>query len=476
MANILWIVNKYIDGKKDEKFFPVFLKSIQEKLNEKGHQLTFVFFSKMFNESVLTQNNFFYDEIRSSNLTSLDIQIEAERIEKEYGFTFKQAYFPDIIQTSRNVRKISVSEEKLNNLDHLIGRFLFLEDLVLSQGINVIFSDGSPEAEMEFGRAIGYKHKKMVLKSSEGSAFGRSVFLQQFEFGKERLVEALHNLDFKYIDAENFCEDFIKNKRAPYAFAQKYSEKYSLKTKFLNKLKSKDFLSFISWFFRYPFYQLFNFYLWMEGAFIKPIILDKYDPKLPNIFLGFHLNLESTMVLRSMPYVNQTVLVEMISRVLPYGYVLYIREHPHWPKTFSAAYLLKAKQFPNVRLISSKISIHEIIQNSSGILTYNATTGIESLIYGRPVLSFAPNIYYKHHVAVDFCANLFELGAKLSELINKKVAKENTYSYIHKLMQVSNELGEIGSYSILSDTDAINKAEIFTRHFIAAIDWCKNTK
>lgn len=470
MASILWIVNKYIVGKKDEKFYPIFLKNIQEELNKKGHQLSFVFFSQSFNESVLSGNNYFYELEKYSDRSFSDLQFEASRIEREYSFTFKQAYFPDIIQTSKNVRKIDVPEKKLNDLNHLIGRFIFLENLVLSKNFDAIFSDVCPEAEMEFGRAIGHKHQKLVLKSSEGSAFGRTIFLQQFEFGKERLVEAIYNINFKYDDAVKFCEDYIKNKRAPYTFAQKYSEKYSIKSRLLNRLKKRDFFYPISYLKR----QLFNFYLWGEQTFIKPIIRDKYNPNVPNIFLGFHLNLESTMVLRSMPYVNQTVLIEMISRVLPFGHILYIREHPHWPKTFPARYLFKAKQFPNVRLISDKISIHKIIQNANGILTYNATTGIESLIYGKPVLSFAPNIYYTHHPAVDFCSNLFELGVKLTELINKDVAKEDTYKFIQKIMQVSNELEEIGSYCILSEKDAEYKAIKFSTHLVSAINWCEN--
>ena len=157
---------------------------------------------------------------------------------------------------------------------------------------------------------------------------------------------------------------------------------------------------------------------------------------------------------------------------IPHGHFLYIRGHPHWPKTFPASYLYKAKNFPNVRLISDKISIHTIIQNAKGILTYNATTGIESLIYGKPVLSFSPNIYYKYHPAADFCSNLFDLGAKLSVLINKEVSKEDTYKYIQKLMQISNNI-ELNSYYFLSNADAKDKAERFTNHFLSAIDWCK---
>ena len=118
------------------------------------------------------------------------------------------------------------------------------------------------------------------------------------------------------------------------------------------------------------------------------------------------------MGLRSMPYVNQTALIEMLSRVLPYGYTLYVREHPHWPKTYPYSYLKKCKAYPNVRLLSPNISIHDVLRGSRGVIVYNSNTAIEALMHGKPVLSFASNLYYKLHPAVIHCTNLYGLGSR----------------------------------------------------------------
>ncbi|MDA3778909.1 MAG: hypothetical protein PF487_01550 [Bacteroidales bacterium] len=331
---------------------------------------------------------------------------------------------------------------------------------------------------MEFGRAIGLKRNKLVLKTYEGSALGKSVFLQHFKFGKDRLAEAINNPDFHYNDARTFVEDFILNKRLPDSWPKRNNFNVNLFERIKKRIQTEgSFVLFIVFLMIYPFKyskrRIFKAILWFEKTFIKRMIVDQFDPTLQYFFLGFHLNQESTMALRSMPFTNQTALIEMISRVLPYNHFLYIREHPHWSWTFPAKYLAIAKSYPNVRLISPNISIHEILKNAKGILTYNATTGIEALIYNKPVLSFSSNLYNKHHPAVDYCSDLFELGEKLSNLTNRNVSKVDTYRYIQKIMTYSNDV-RLGSDCFFSKEDSILKAKSFSSHFSKAIFWCLN--
>jgi len=183
---------------------------------------------------------------------------------------------------------------------------------------------------------------------------------------------------------------------------------------------------------------------------------------------------ESTLTLRSLPYLNQISLIESISRVLPYGVQLVVREHPSWRSHFPFKFLLELKKLSNVRLVSPKIPIHEIVENSIGVVTYNSTTGIEALMYGKPVLSFSPNVYYKLHPAAYFCANLYNLGAALTALINTKVLSRDTIIYIKKLFSISSDI-QLGSDFFYNDNDAIAKSKKFSRHLAKAINWCEST-
>ena len=152
---------------------------------------------------------------------------------------------------------------------------------------------------------------------------------------------------------------------------------------------------------------------------------------------------ESTVALRAQPFSNQLSIIEMIARVLPAGYKLYVREHPLWRNRYSYRLLAQLKTIPNVRFISTKYPAWEIVKNSKGILTLNGTNGIEALMYGKPVLAFAPNVYTDFHSGAIRCTNLFQLGAKLVELINTSINYTETVNYIQKLMSISSPVSTV---------------------------------
>jgi len=476
MARILWIMNKYVGAEKSEEFYPYFLFYTQNGLEKEGHKLYFVFFSDLLANNELLKNKFVFRREDFHHLAPDEIEKEAGRIETEYHFTFKQACFADIVQTfkGQNERKITVPKKNFTDLSYLIPRFLFLEELITTNDIDVIFSDVSPETEMEFGRVIGNRFSKIVLKANEGSALGKTVLLRSLGFGKDQLVETPFN-QYTIKEAEKFCNDFILNRRLPYVIPGRNYHNKTIGDRIRDRFKKKEYFYFLSWIFKRIKAQLTLVYYFVERNLLKPLLYEKFDPNVPYLFIGFHLNQESTMVLRAQPYTNQTVLVEMLSRVLPYKYVLYVRAHPHWPDRYSYKYLATMKKFPGVKLISEKISVHDVIKNSKGIITYNATTGIEALIYGKPVLSFAPNIYYKQHPAVDYCSDLFELGSKLVSLVNTTVNLEDTFSYIAKINRISFGF-LLGADFFVSEEDAKGKAKVFSDFLHKSISWCNDNK
>jgi len=475
MTKILWILNKYIGNEKEHEFFTNFLSETQIELQKKGYELNFIFFSDLLSSDKSLTNKFVYDELNFSHLSAEELEIEANRIERVYEFTLKQAYFSDIIQTfkPRNYRKITIPKNEFKDLDFLIPRFLFLEHIIKSKNIDVIFSDVSPEAEMEFGRVIGNKLNKIVLKTTEGSALGKTVIQRALKFGKYQLVEPQMNL-FTEDEAKKFCNEFIENRQLPYKWPERNSYIKSIKNRVANRIKKKEYLYFLKWLLDGIRNKLLQFSYLLERKLLKPLLYDSFDPSVPYLFIGFHLNQESTMALRAQPYTNQTVLVEMISRLLPHNHTLYVRAHPHWPDTYSYSYLSKMKKFPGVKIISDKISVHDIIKDSKGILTYTATTGIEALIYNKPVLSFASNIYIQHP-AVNYCEDLYKLGEKLTKVINTKVRKKDTISFIAKMNTVSIDfLLGADCFSSILDTEV--KATTFSDFLHKSIMWCSENE
>jgi len=89
-------------------------------------------------------------------------------------------------------------------------------------------------------------------------------------------------------------------------------------------------------------------------------------------------------------------------------------------------------------------------------------------MHGKPVLSFASNIYYEHHPAVMHCTNLYELGEKLTQLINTEVKEVDTIKYLQKLSKSSLDFN-IGSDLYISDENAKEKAITFANYLKLAI-------
>ena len=156
MKKVLFILNKYCGLEETESFYPEFLINFQKQSYKYKIDISYAFFSKnLININV--ENKCIYDEEKFNNLSKEDLKIQANRIEKEYRFTFKQSLYPDILQTfkGQDGKQLSPPKALFNDLSYMVPRFLFLEKIIKNNNYDVIFSDTSPEYEMEFGRLIG---------------------------------------------------------------------------------------------------------------------------------------------------------------------------------------------------------------------------------------------------------------------------------------------------------------------------------
>jgi len=475
MINILYILNKNVVPGGDSKYWPYFLKYLQEDLKKKNINMRFVFLNKDFKKYVFTKNNLWYENKEMGNYDVSELFEEANSIEKKYKFTFKQAYYSEILQKStysyiRNHRLIHLPENIVSDLSHLVDKFKFVNNIIIDHDFDIVLSDQSVDAEIEFARAICLKETKPFLRIWPDFLDRRSIF-KEGKFGQSDVVEAVIDEHFSYEMAENYLNEYLQKKSASYSPTVFFSN-----SSYLDKIRAylSDYRLPIITILKMiimkiiresgkPFYYFENIR--------KNILNDKFDKDKKYLFWGFHLTTEATIGYRGLPYLSQTNLIESISRVLPFGYFLYVREHPSHRNKLQYRHLQKLSKLPNIRIISTKISIHDILKHSRGVITYNATTGIEALMYGKPVLSFAPNVYYKHHPAVDYCTNLYQLGSKLTNLVNTKVKRKDTILYLQKRFQTSNNI-PMESMGYLSIEDAKQKAEKLSMHLKKAFDIC----
>lgn len=111
-------------------------------------------------------------------------------------------------------------------------------------------------------------------------------------------------------------------------------------------------------------------------------------------FYPFHLEPEAVVqYLADGIYKNQVKLIENIAASLPPGTYLYVKDHPHKNAYRKADDYERLMKIPNIRLLDSRFSGKEIIQNSIGVITINGSAGYEALLMGKQVYCFGTCMY-----------------------------------------------------------------------------------
>lgn len=135
----------------------------------------------------------------------------------------------------------------------------------------------------------------------------------------------------------------------------------------------------------------------------KPNIKDEYesvesevDFKKPFVYLPLHFQPEATSSPVGGIFVDQILMVEIISASLPGEWLLYVKEHPsQWlPRGFNffsaryRGYYRKIAALKNVRLIPIKTDTYDLINKSQAVATISGVAGLEALMRLKPAVIF----------------------------------------------------------------------------------------
>jgi hypothetical protein len=111
-------------------------------------------------------------------------------------------------------------------------------------------------------------------------------------------------------------------------------------------------------------------------------------------YVALHYQPELTTNPLGGEYVDQRLIVQMLSKLIPDDYLIYIKEHPN-QKSFCRGKelyddLLKLK---NVRFVSKKEKSYDLLRNCVAVVTCTGTVGLEAIFWEIPVLIFGDTYY-----------------------------------------------------------------------------------
>lgn len=119
------------------------------------------------------------------------------------------------------------------------------------------------------------------------------------------------------------------------------------------------------------------------------------------VYYPFHVPLDFQLTVRSSEYLDQIGLLKYISNILPYGYFLYVKEHPAAIGAYSFREMKNLLINRNVKLLHPKINSYDIISQSRCVITINSKVGAEAIMQSKPVIVLGKAFYRNHGFTYD---------------------------------------------------------------------------
>jgi Capsule polysaccharide biosynthesis protein len=168
-------------------------------------------------------------------------------------------------------------------------------------------------------------------------------------------------------------------------------------------------------------------------------LLRKDVPSGKKLFYALHMQPEFTTNIRDPFHENQIAVIENISRSMPVGYRLIVKEHPAMKGDRALSYYRQLKAISNVDLLSSTLNSHELIRQSDAVLTITGSVAWEAILMGKPVIAFGPLCYdfYDH---LFHCGDLRELPSLLMRVLRSFNPDHGTIlRMVHALLESAYE-------------------------------------
>jgi hypothetical protein len=109
------------------------------------------------------------------------------------------------------------------------------------------------------------------------------------------------------------------------------------------------------------------------------------------VFFPIQYVRESRVTVRAPPYYDLAWFVEYLSRSLPHGYKLVVKDHPNHVGAVPIETLRTIDNF--TEFVHPDLNTHDIVRKADAVVTLNNTVGYEALIHGKPVVVMGEAFY-----------------------------------------------------------------------------------
>ena len=168
-----------------------------------------------------------------------------------------------------------------------------------------------------------------------------------------------------------------------------------------------------------------------RSKFIDKNLSYTIDDSVPFVYFPLHQTPERILLIDSPFNTNQIEIIKHISKSLPIGYKLYVKEHPtqilrEWREI---SFYKEVLSIPNVEFIHYSVKSEEILKKCSLVITISGTPGLEAAIYKKPSIIFS-DLSYSMLPSVHKLKSIYELPDAIRSSLRKKVNAIDVDKYL----------------------------------------------
>ena len=98
---------------------------------------------------------------------------------------------------------------------------------------------------------------------------------------------------------------------------------------------------------------------------------------------------ESSVDVIGAPFTDQYQIIQALTRLLPFGWEMWVKEHPNAIGDRSLAYYRDLRRLPGVRLIEPFADTHRLISRAGLTISISGTACLEAGLLGKPAITIA---------------------------------------------------------------------------------------
>ncbi len=165
-----------------------------------------------------------------------------------------------------------------------------------------------------------------------------------------------------------------------------------------------------------------------------------------SVFFALHYQPEQSTLAQGLWHANQTALVENISKSLPLGYTLVVKEHP-WGRGNRPHWQYKHMQgFYNVMFCDAPSK--KIVECVEAVITVTGTVAMEALVFDKPAVMLGRN-YFEFSDLIYRVDNIQELPGVLARVLvdGEYHAQPDREERLHRFLMAYLD-GLVGSFPL----------------------------